>query len=104
VIVNVRIELKTFYQMIPIIAQPSAHWNEETRTCIITNTYRGLPNNASMLATDVIFFIVILSGVYQRNSGKHIVITMYHEVRVFFGLVHGSHAILRAYFGSRSPL
>jgi len=62
-----------------LTVSPSAYWNEETRTCVITNTYRGLPNNASMLATDVIFFVVILSGVYQRNSGKHIVITMYHE-------------------------
>lgn len=62
-----------------LTVKPSAYWNEETHTCIITNTYRGLPNNASMLATDVIFFVVILSGVYQRNSGKHIVITMYNE-------------------------
>ena len=86
-----------------ILSQPSAQWNEETRTCIITNTYRGLPNNASMLATDVIFFIVILSGVYQRNSGKHILITMYHEVRAFFALVSAlyvSRVNPRAYFGS----
>jgi hypothetical protein len=60
-----------------------------------------------MLATDVIFFVVILSGVYQRNSGKHIVITMYNEVRVFFGglsVLYSSHGLLRAYFGSQLPL
>ncbi|KAH8987306.1 hypothetical protein EDB92DRAFT_2105033 [Lactarius akahatsu] len=62
-----------------LTVRPASHWNEETRTCIVTNSYRGLPNNASMLATDVVFFIVILSGVYQRNSGRHIMITMYHE-------------------------
>ncbi|KAH9054888.1 hypothetical protein EDB87DRAFT_1644214 [Lactarius vividus] len=62
-----------------LTVRPASHWNEETRTCIVTNTHRGLPNNASMLATDVVFFIVILSGVYQRNSGRHIMITMYHE-------------------------
>ncbi len=87
--------------------QPAAHWNEETRTCIVTKTYLGLPNNASMLATDVIFFVVILGGVYQRNSGRHILITMYHEVRLFFALVSAlyvSHVVLRAYFGSRLRL
>lgn len=55
-----------------------------------------------MFATDVIFFIVILSGVYQRNSGRHIAITMYREVCVNFTLVAAlnvSHVILRAYFG-----
>lgn len=60
-----------------------------------------------MLATDVIFFVVILSGVYQRNSGKHIVITMYHEVCVFFGLLSAldcSYIIHRVYFGSLLPL
>lgn len=62
-----------------LTVNPTAHWNEETRTCIITDTHRGLPNNASMLATDIIFFIVILSGVYQRNSGRRIMLTMYHE-------------------------
>ncbi|KAH9177253.1 hypothetical protein EDB89DRAFT_1902491 [Lactarius sanguifluus] len=62
-----------------LTVRPASHWNEETRACIVTNTYRGLSNNASMLATDVVFFIVILSGVYQRNSGRHIIITMYHE-------------------------
>jgi len=91
-----------------ILIQPATDWNEETRTCIITNTHRGLSNNASMFGTDVIFFIVILWGVYQRNSGRHIIITMYHEVRFFFRQFrhYGSHRhrIFRVYFGSRLRL
>jgi hypothetical protein len=34
-----------------------------------------------MFVTEVILFVIILSGVYQRNSGRHILSTMYREVR-----------------------
>ncbi|KAI0282907.1 hypothetical protein BC826DRAFT_1062677 [Russula brevipes] len=49
---------------------PDVEWNGETRTCIITEVSRGLPNNASMFATDVTLF---------RNSGRHILSTMHRE-------------------------
>ena len=61
--------------------QPGTVWNGEIRTCVITEVSRGLPNNASMFATEVILFVVILCGVYQRNSGRRILSTMYREVR-----------------------
>ncbi len=61
--------------------QPGTEWNREIHTCVITEVSRGLPNNASMFATEVILFVIILSGVYQRNSGRHILSTMCREVR-----------------------
>jgi hypothetical protein len=61
--------------------QPDTEWNEEIRTCVVTDVSRGLLNNASMFATEVILFVIILSGVYQRNSGRHILSTIYREVR-----------------------
>jgi hypothetical protein len=60
--------------------QPDVEWNGETRTCIITEVSRGLPNNALMFATDVTLFVIILCGVYRRNSGRHILSTMHREV------------------------
>ncbi|KAI0298453.1 hypothetical protein B0F90DRAFT_1732613 [Multifurca ochricompacta] len=62
-----------------LTVRPITEWNEETRTCIIMKVSRGLPDNASMFATDIILFVAILSGVYQRNSGKDILSTMYRE-------------------------
>ena len=61
--------------------QPGTEWNGEIRTCVVTEVSRGLPNNASMFATEVVLFVIILGGVYKRNSGRHILSTIYREVR-----------------------
>ena len=34
-----------------------------------------------MFATEVVLFVIILGGVYKRNSGRHILSTIYREVR-----------------------
>ncbi|KAI0270477.1 hypothetical protein BC834DRAFT_967264 [Gloeopeniophorella convolvens] len=62
-----------------LAVNPGTEWNAETRTCLITEAERGLPNSAAMFATDVVLFGIILSGVYQRNSGRRILATMYRE-------------------------
>ncbi|KAI0255666.1 hypothetical protein BJV78DRAFT_1177706 [Lactifluus subvellereus] len=59
--------------------RPSTEWNKEIRTCIITKSSGSLPNNVSLFVTDVAIFVIILGGVYQRNHGKQILSTMYHE-------------------------
>jgi hypothetical protein len=53
-----------------------------------------------MLGTDAAIFVIILGGVYQRNHGKQILSTMYHEVRRF------SLMLAKAYFlmSSLGPL
>lgn len=61
--------------------QPSTEWNGDARTCIITDVSRELSNSVSMFAANLILFVIILGGVYQRNSGRNILSTMYREVR-----------------------
>ncbi|KAI9453596.1 hypothetical protein F5148DRAFT_459820 [Russula earlei] len=53
-----------------LTVRPDVEWNEETRTCLVMKVSRGLPNNVSMLIIDVILFVITLSGVFRRNSGK----------------------------------
>lgn len=55
-----------------------------------------------MLGTDAAIFVIILGGVYQRNHGKQILSTMYHEVRGFsLAIAYVPHVVLRASFGLR---
>ncbi|KAH9974552.1 hypothetical protein BGW80DRAFT_1301098 [Lactifluus volemus] len=68
-IISGAIILANFGAWIRRIVQADAVWNPQTMACLRIHTDRALLNNMMLLSAEVIFFVLMASGIYYRNPG-----------------------------------
>lgn len=61
--------------------QAKASWDPTSMACVRTKTHQALLNNVLLLATEVVFAVLMAAGIYYRNPGPRAFKIMYREVR-----------------------
>ncbi|KAI0298452.1 hypothetical protein B0F90DRAFT_702538 [Multifurca ochricompacta] len=61
------------------VVEANSEWEPLTQTCAWEGTRRALLNNGLLLATEVILFLLMAGGIYNRNPGPRAFKIMYRE-------------------------
>jgi len=71
--------LTNFGAWIRRVIEAEGTWNPTTQACVRHNTHKALLNNALLFATEVIFVVLMATGIYYRNPGLRAFKIMYRE-------------------------